>query len=784
MVDVSAFEPYSKVLCPHCNEPIRVRRKFDHFVIAKQIGEGGMSYVFEATDETLGRRVALKILNRHYSKDADRISQFEREARLTAAVTHPNVVKLYSVGRDQGNFYIAMELVGGGSLEKRISEAGKLTEKEVLRVGRSVAEGLRSAMREGLIHRDVKPANILFTEEDTPKIVDFGLALVHGRDVDESGEIWATPFYVAPEKLTDDKEDFRSDIYSLGATLYHALVGKPPYKADTNSIEELKKIKSKPVRLEDSGFRFAPRTCELINTMLELKPGDRYESYDKLVDAFRDAESIVNYSIMGERSKRQQLVYAALGIIGCIVLIGAILRPGSRPKQSVTTSDAASSTQVASLGDSVEEGKRSIADVFIEARETLLKGDYKKAQTRFDTLIRRKVVQPTLNKARFNAALCAIVAGHKKEAVAYFEDIKRDANAGAEIGGPDQHEFFHKVGERLSDDLGLRFNPKDVDYEKDSEQVLGYLAHGLAQWHFGRPVLAAEWLETFKNSPPVKGATWIDSYKTLIEPYLHDVAVVKSQPEFKPVFLKKATALEAPKTLDEARKALDDANKMLSKLKTEGTYRDKVAEHVKKLQEGINMFKRETQKAESDRLKELRKRELAQLNDMVTDLPALVHGYDFSHAVSFLKDIKFEAPEVQTAMANKRYLWTNAHEFMQQLISDVNSKGYVGTIVRRNGTPLQGRLVKMDYTNATIALERGEVTVPTETLPPDLFIQMAQKFCESVTDSTNFYQRQEMIVIFAKLQGLDEMANAVALQLMQENRSFRQRWTRIEQTGT
>ncbi|MCE9520645.1 MAG: protein kinase, partial [Verrucomicrobia bacterium] len=262
VLDVTVFEPYSKVVCPTCGQTVRVRRKFDHFIINKQIGEGGMSRVFESADQLLGRLGALKILNRHYSRDGARMAQFEREAQLTASVTHPNVVKVYSVGRDQGNFYIAMELVGGGSLEQRIADKGHLEEREVLRVGLAVAEGLRAAYREGLIHRDVKPANILFTEDGTPKIVDFGLALFHERDVDDSGEIWATPHYVAPEKVIDDREDFRSDMFSLGATLFHALTGKPPHKANTNSLSELKLIKSQRVSLTGKGMKFSPRTCK------------------------------------------------------------------------------------------------------------------------------------------------------------------------------------------------------------------------------------------------------------------------------------------------------------------------------------------------------------------------------------------------------------------------------------------------------------------------------------------------------------------------------------------
>lgn len=177
-IDVTSLDPFTKLKCPFCGQMVRVRRKFDHFMIVRQIGEGGMSRVFEAEDETLGRRVALKILNQRYSRDANRVEQFRQEALITANVNHPNVIKLYSVGYDQGYFYIAMELVNGGSLEQRIRRDDRVKEAEVLKIGLEVAEGLRAAQQMGLIHRDVKPANILFTEAGTAKVVDFGLALL------------------------------------------------------------------------------------------------------------------------------------------------------------------------------------------------------------------------------------------------------------------------------------------------------------------------------------------------------------------------------------------------------------------------------------------------------------------------------------------------------------------------------------------------------------------------------------------------------------------------------
>lgn len=772
VIDVSTLEPYSKVACPHCGEFVRVRRKFDHFSIIKQIGEGGMSRVFDAEDSTLGRHVALKILNRHYSKDSVRMASFEREAQLTAAVTHPNVVKLYSVGKDQGNFYIAMELVAGGSLEHRITENERLTEAEALRVGRAVAEGLRAAYREGLIHRDVKPANILFTEENTPKIVDFGLALFHARDVDDSGEIWATPFYVAPEKVRDDREDFRSDIYSLGATLYHALTGKPPHKANTNSIQELKVIKSRVVRLEDSGFKFSPRTCELINKTLALRPEDRYASYDELVEAFRDAESLLGYSTIREKSLRQRFILGGASALVAVAIIAVLAKPAPETKvKSIRTNER----ELTTLGGTSEASTETVADIFLRARGTLLEGKFSEARKLFDGLISSgRAKQPTLNWARFNAALCAMVDGKRQDAEKYFESIRQDAGAGSEMSGVEFKEFFGKIGGRMSQDLGLGMARREVSYEETSEEVLGYLAHGLAQWHFGKPRAAVEWLETFNACAPGRGLEWISSYKKLIAPYIADVQLAKSAGE---------PRKEPFATVDEARDEVAESRKVLEQLKTNGALRNLFTHRIRFAQEEITRLRRQIEETERKRLDSLRQREVAQLAELSNSLPALVRGYDYSHAVELLQGMKFETPEVQNVIANKIYLWTKAKEFMDVLKTDVASRGYNGTLYRRSGLPLQGRLTRLEFDNAIISLDRGQFTIPTDSLTPETLVAVAQAMVENVSDSTEYYNRLEMIVVFAKMQGLDQMANTVANQLMEENRAFRQRWARVEQSG-
>ncbi len=776
MIDVTTLEPFSKIVCPQCGGAVRVRRKFDHFSIVQQIGEGGMSRVFDAQDATLGRHVALKILNRKYSRDSVRTAGFEREAQLTAAVMHPNVIKLYSAGRDQGNFYLAMELVGGGSLEQRITEKGRLSEKEVLAVGRAAAEGLRAAYRVGLIHRDVKPANILFTEDDTPKIVDFGLALFHAQDVDESGEIWATPYYVAPEKVREDREDFRSDMYSLGATLYHALVGKPPYQANTNSIQELKIIKSRPVRLEDSGLKFSQRTCEIINRMLALNPDERHATYDALVEHFRDAESFLGYSVIGKRSRRQRIIYATVGGLVSLVLLGILIRPADKPKpRSLDFGPVETVTQLNDLGKTLATGAKTVSDTFHTGRSTLLEGRYKEARKIFDELIQwNKTKQPTLNWARVNAALCAIVAGDKDDAVKYFRHVLNDKDGGTGVSVANMSDFFQKLGTNMSNGLGLQMKPGDVQYKKDNEEALGYLLQGLAAWNFGDPKLALDWFQAFETASPAKGLEWIGGYKTLVSPYMNDAKLVDSTLQNK--------ALDFA-SVEDARKALNEVKAVLPKLKTEGVAQKLVKNRVRGIEDQIQNMQKMALQSEQTRLDGMRQREVTQMRELAESLPAMVHGYNFTNIVELLEGMAFETPEVKSALANRLYIWSKAKEFMDTLQADVNAKGYMGVLPRKTGAPLQGKLVKLDYENATLAFEKGQFLVPADSLTPEALLSMAQAFNDTVTDSTDFYRRQELMVVFAKAQGLDHTAEVMAGQLMEENRAFRVRWARVEQAG-
>ena len=288
-IDMMGVVPVSDVSCPSCEHQFKARARFNNFQVTNLLGQGGMGSVYRATDVNLQREVALKALKVDVSTDSKECEKLEIEARTTAAINHPHVVKVYDFGQAHGQFYIAMEMIAGGSLDDLIQEQSAVSEVVTLEVGIQIALGLEAALERGLIHRDLKPANILFTEPGSAKLVDFGLAMVMSEAAVSNGEIWGTPYYIAPEKLDEKPEDFRSDIYSLGGTLFHALAGRPPYEDKTASLVALKQLKSRPVSIQSFAPHVSNETAYVINRMMAKDPEKRYASYAELLEHLRYA---------------------------------------------------------------------------------------------------------------------------------------------------------------------------------------------------------------------------------------------------------------------------------------------------------------------------------------------------------------------------------------------------------------------------------------------------------------------------------------------------------------
>lgn len=296
-LEAGGSEPLLRVVCPNCGQKHLLQRTFDHFVPVETLGVGGMGTVYKARDTQLERFVALKLLRKDVSSEADHDAQLQQEARIAASVNHPNVVQIFGLGTDHGQFYVVMELIDQGSLDDLMESQGRVPEHQVLDIGIQIARGLRAAHRKGLIHRDVKPANILFVDEQAAKIGDFGLAAFATQNPQNESVIWGTPPYVAPERLCNQPEDVRSDIYSLGATLFHAAAGKPPIDSSTTSAAELHELKQHPSELRTIAPEISAPTARLLQRMIAPDPKERFSSYDEVLaelDAARRALEIAD----------------------------------------------------------------------------------------------------------------------------------------------------------------------------------------------------------------------------------------------------------------------------------------------------------------------------------------------------------------------------------------------------------------------------------------------------------------------------------------------------------
>jgi serine/threonine protein kinase len=249
-----------------------------------------MGTVYLAKDSGLNRYVALKILRSDLGDDPSFSRKFLEEVEVTASLAHPNIIRVFTLGEQEGRLYLVMEHLDEPSLENRMDKQTKVSEREVLEIGIGIASALQFAHEEtGLIHRDIKPGNILFGRGNIPKLADFGLAAGARSALGQQDEIWGTPYYVSPERLLREPEDIRSDIYSLGATLYHALAGRPPFEAETAEEVAKRHISDRPPPLRSLCPNAQEQTVFTIDKCLAKKIDSRWLNHTELTKQLADA---------------------------------------------------------------------------------------------------------------------------------------------------------------------------------------------------------------------------------------------------------------------------------------------------------------------------------------------------------------------------------------------------------------------------------------------------------------------------------------------------------------
>jgi eukaryotic-like serine/threonine-protein kinase len=254
----------------------------DRYELEELVGSGGMSSVFRARDRLLDRHVALKVLHPHYAEDGEYVERFRREARAVARLSHPNIVTVIDRGESDGRQFIVFEYVDGENLKQVLEETGPLPVRDALELALGVARGLAFAHDHGLVHRDVKPQNVLLNGDGRPKVTDFGIArsldIEHG--VTQTGTVLGTSNYIAPEQASGGRVDAQTDVYGLGVLLFELLTDEVPFEGDNFVAIAMRHINEPPPSVLERRGDVPPRVAAAVDRALAKDPRQRFPSMD------------------------------------------------------------------------------------------------------------------------------------------------------------------------------------------------------------------------------------------------------------------------------------------------------------------------------------------------------------------------------------------------------------------------------------------------------------------------------------------------------------------------
>jgi eukaryotic-like serine/threonine-protein kinase len=361
----------------------------DRFELEELVGTGGMSTVFRAHDLQLDRRVAIKILHEHYASDPEYLERFRREARAVARLSHPNIVTVIDRGDDDGRQYIVFEYVEGENLKELVLHSGRLPVRRALELALAIADGLSFAHERGLVHRDVKPQNVLLSGDGDVKVTDFGIArslhVEHG--VTQTGTVLGTGEYLAPEQASGKPVSAATDVYSLGVVLWELLAGDVPFVGENFVAVALRHVNELPPDLRERRPDVSPRLAAAVDRALAKDPARRFPSMAAFAKELRAclaepagavappparddaALTVVTRPAApsrrarprrATRSRRRPLLYALLAIVAAGAAFAAVLLLGGGSIHDGGGSNgggaAATTVQLHGVGDYVPSG--------------------------------------------------------------------------------------------------------------------------------------------------------------------------------------------------------------------------------------------------------------------------------------------------------------------------------------------------------------------------------------------------------------------------------------------
>jgi eukaryotic-like serine/threonine-protein kinase len=302
------------------------------YKVLSKLGSGGMADVFLAEDEQLGRKVALKLLHERFAADPDFVERFRREAQAAAGLQHPSVVSVYDRGTYGDTYYIAMEYLPGRSLKQLIREEAPVQPIRAIDITLQILRAARFAHRRGVIHRDLKPHNVIVDDADQAKVTDFGIARAGASDMTETGSIMGTAQYLSPEQAQGLTVREGSDLYSIGVVLYELLTGRVPFDADAAVTIALKHVSEAPPRPTQFNPNIPPELEQIVLWVLNKDPADRPADADQLITALEHARSSILSGEAGQETARMAAV-AALAATGAgsPAALGGLMGPEPAP---------------------------------------------------------------------------------------------------------------------------------------------------------------------------------------------------------------------------------------------------------------------------------------------------------------------------------------------------------------------------------------------------------------------------------------------------------------------
>jgi serine/threonine protein kinase len=294
-------------------------RRLGDYQVLRRLGRGGMADVYLATQISLQRQVAFKVLRGELAHDEAYVRRFHNEARAAAALVHANIVQIHEVGCIDGSHFIAQEYVAGQNLKQWLIRHRTADAATAVHVMRQVVAALQRASQQGIIHRDIKPENIMLARTGEVKVADFGLARVladgQSANLTQVGITMGSPLYMSPEQVEGNQVDPRSDLYSLGVTCYEMLAGRPPFEGETTLSVAVQHLKKEPPRLEHRRADIPEGLCRIVHKLLAKLPRDRYQNPSELMRELRalHIEGLENWSSAVEEWDTPELLALADG---------------------------------------------------------------------------------------------------------------------------------------------------------------------------------------------------------------------------------------------------------------------------------------------------------------------------------------------------------------------------------------------------------------------------------------------------------------------------------------